>query len=87
MGLRINELVRAGRLKAPVVIGRDHLDGGSVASPYRETEAMRDGSDAVADWPILKRTPEHPPPAPVGFHSTTAAASGSATPCMRAKRR
>jgi urocanate hydratase len=53
MGLRINELVRAGRLKAPVVIGRDHLDGGSVASPYRETEAMRDGSDAVADWPIL----------------------------------
>ncbi|MEW6246738.1 MAG: urocanate hydratase [Nitrospirota bacterium] len=53
MGVRINELVRAGRLKAPVVIGRDHLDGGSVASPYRETEAMRDGSDAVADWPIL----------------------------------
>jgi urocanate hydratase len=53
MGLRINELVRAGRLKAPVVIGRDHLDGGSVASPYRETEAMRDGSDAVADWPLL----------------------------------
>lgn len=53
MGRRINELVRAGRLKAPVVIGRDHLDGGSVASPYRETEAMRDGSDAVADWPIL----------------------------------
>src|SRR5579884_1005184 len=53
MGLRINELVRAGRLKAPVVIGRDHLDGGSVASPYRETEAMRDGSDAIADWPIL----------------------------------
>jgi urocanate hydratase len=52
-GLAINELVRAGRVKAPVVIGRDHLDAGSVASPYRETEAMRDGSDAIADWPIL----------------------------------
>ncbi|MBC5829493.1 MAG: urocanate hydratase [Candidatus Eremiobacteraeota bacterium] len=52
-GLRINELVAAGALKAPIVIGRDHLDTGSVASPYRETEAMRDGSDAIADWPIL----------------------------------
>jgi urocanate hydratase len=52
-GLAINELVRSGRLRAPVVIGRDHLDSGSVASPYRETEAMRDGSDAIADWPIL----------------------------------
>jgi urocanate hydratase len=52
-GLAINELVRSGRVTAPVVIGRDHLDSGSVASPYRETEAMRDGSDAVADWPIL----------------------------------
>jgi urocanate hydratase len=52
-GLAINELVRSGRLRAPVVIGRDHLDAGSVASPYRETEAMRDGSDAIADWPIL----------------------------------
>jgi urocanate hydratase len=52
-GLAINELVRAGRVRAPVVIGRDHLDSGSVASPYRETEAMRDGSDAIADWPIL----------------------------------
>jgi urocanate hydratase len=52
-GLRINELVREGRLKAPIVIGRDHLDTGSVASPYRETEGMRDGSDAIADWPIL----------------------------------
>ncbi len=52
-GLAINELVREGRVTAPVVIGRDHLDSGSVASPYRETEAMRDGSDAVADWPIL----------------------------------
>ena len=52
-GLAINELVRSGRVQAPVVIGRDHLDSGSVASPYRETEAMRDGSDAIADWPIL----------------------------------
>jgi urocanate hydratase len=52
-GAAINELVRAGQVKAPVVIGRDHLDAGSVASPYRETEAMRDGSDAIADWPIL----------------------------------
>jgi urocanate hydratase len=52
-GLAINELVRSGKVKAPVVIGRDHLDSGSVASPYRETEAMRDGSDAIADWPIL----------------------------------
>ena len=52
-GLAINELVRAGEVKAPIVIGRDHLDAGSVASPYRETEAMRDGSDAIADWPIL----------------------------------
>jgi urocanate hydratase len=53
MGEAINELVRRGELKAPIAIGRDHLDTGSVASPYRETEAMKDGSDAVADWPIL----------------------------------
>jgi urocanate hydratase len=52
-GLRLNELVRRGVLKAPIVIGRDHLDTGSVASPHRETEAMRDGSDAIADWPVL----------------------------------
>lgn len=52
-GLRINEMVRTGELKAPIVIGRDHLDTGSVASPYRETEGMKDGSDAIADWPIL----------------------------------
>ena len=52
-GLAINELVRSGAVTAPVVNGRDHLDAGSVASPYRETEAMRDGSDAIADWPIL----------------------------------
>ena len=53
MGLRINHMVAKGKLKAPIVIGRDHLDCGSVASPYRETEAMKDGSDAIADWPIL----------------------------------
>ena len=52
-GLRLNELVREGRIKAPIAIGRDHLDAGSVASPNRETEGMRDGSDAIADWPIL----------------------------------
>jgi urocanate hydratase len=52
-GLAFNELVANGKVKAPIVIGRDHLDSGSVASPYRETEAMADGSDAVADWPIL----------------------------------
>ncbi|MFM7570396.1 MAG: urocanate hydratase, partial [Betaproteobacteria bacterium] len=52
-GLAFNEMVRRGELKAPIVIGRDHLDSGSVASPNRETEAMRDGSDAVSDWPLL----------------------------------
>jgi urocanate hydratase len=52
-GRRFNDLVRTGAVKAPIVIGRDHLDSGSVASPYRETEAMLDGSDAIADWPIL----------------------------------
>jgi len=52
-GLRINEMVASGEVSAPIVIGRDHLDAGSVASPYRETEGMRDGSDAIADWPIL----------------------------------
>ena len=52
-GLAMNELVAKGELKAPIVIGRDHLDCGSVASPYRETEAMKDGSDAVADWALL----------------------------------
>jgi urocanate hydratase len=52
-GLAFNELVRRGEVKAPIVIGRDHLDSGSVASPYRETEAMRDGSDAIGDWPVL----------------------------------
>ena len=52
-GLAFNEMVRRGQLKGPIVIGRDHLDCGSVASPNRETEAMRDGSDAVSDWPLL----------------------------------
>jgi len=52
-GLKFNEMVANGTLKAPIVIGRDHLDSGSVASPNRETEAMRDGSDAISDWPIL----------------------------------
>jgi urocanate hydratase len=52
-GLALNDLVRTGRVRAPIVIGRDHLDTGSVASPNRETEGMRDGSDAIADWPIL----------------------------------
>jgi urocanate hydratase len=52
-GLAMNDMVKKGKLKAPIVMGRDHLDCGSVASPYRETESMRDGSDAVADWPLL----------------------------------
>jgi len=52
-GVALNDLVASGELSAPIVIGRDHLDTGSVASPFRETEAMRDGSDAIADWPIL----------------------------------
>jgi urocanate hydratase len=52
-GLRLNDLVRRGQVSAPIAIGRDHLDTGSVASPYRETEGMRDGSDAIADWPVL----------------------------------
>ena len=53
LGLAFNEMVRNGEVSAPIVIGRDHLDSGSVASPNRETEAMRDGSDAVSDWPLL----------------------------------
>src|SRR5580698_2008602 len=52
-GLKFNDMVASGELSAPIVIGRDHLDSGSVASPYRETEAMLDGSDAIADWPLL----------------------------------
>ncbi len=53
LGLAFNEMVASGEVKAPIVIGRDHLDSGSVASPNRETEAMKDGSDAVSDWPLL----------------------------------
>ena len=53
-GLAFNDLVKSGRVSAPIVIGRDHLDSGSVASPYRETEEMADGSDAIADWPVLR---------------------------------
>ncbi|TMK23390.1 MAG: urocanate hydratase, partial [Actinobacteria bacterium] len=53
LGMRFNDMVAHGDLSAPIVIGRDHLDCGSVASPYRETEAMLDGSDAIADWPLL----------------------------------
>jgi urocanate hydratase len=53
LGLAFNAMVASGELKAPIVIGRDHLDSGSVASPNRETESMRDGSDAVSDWPVL----------------------------------
>src|SRR5207248_193529 len=53
LGLRFNAMVRSGELKGPIVIGRDHLDSGSVASPNRETEGMKDGSDAIADWPVL----------------------------------
>jgi urocanate hydratase len=53
LGLRFNAMVASGELSAPIVIGRDHLDSGSVASPYRETESMADGSDAIADWPLL----------------------------------
>jgi len=52
-GLLFNDLVKSGKVKAPIVIGRDHLDSGSVASPNRETEGMKDGSDAIGDWPIL----------------------------------
>ncbi len=52
-GLELNRMVGSGELSAPIVIGRDHLDSGSVASPYRETESMLDGSDAIADWPVL----------------------------------
>jgi urocanate hydratase len=52
-GLAFNELVKSGKVKAPIVIGRDHLHTGSVASPNRETEAMKDGSDAIADWPVI----------------------------------
>ena len=84
-GAIFNDLVASGAVKAPIVIGRDHLDSGSVASPYRETEAMADGSDAIADWPILNalRTSR---PAPPGWPCTTAAASAWASPSTPASR-
>ena len=68
LGLRFNEMVRSGELSAPIVIGRDHLDSGSVASPYRETEAMADGSDAIADWPLLNALVNTAVGAHVGQH-------------------
>ena len=83
-GERINDLVAKGELKAPIVIGRDHLDCGSVASPFRETESMKDGSDAIADWPLLNAL-LNTASAPVGFPSITAAAWESATRCTPGK--
>jgi hypothetical protein len=70
MGEAINELVKRGDLKAPIAIGRDHLDTGSVASPFRETEGMKDGSDAVADWPILNALLNHCERRQLGFVSS-----------------
>ena len=70
-------MVRSGELKAPIVIGRDHLDSGSVASPYRETEGMADGSDAIADWPLLNALVNTAVGRVLGVASTMAAASGS----------
>ena len=83
-GLAMNDLVKKGKIKAPIVIGRDHLDCGSVASPFRETEAMKDGSDAVADWPLLNAL-LNTAAARRGFRFTTAAAWASAIRCMPAK--
>ena len=85
-GLAMNDLVKKGKLKAPIVIGRDHLDCGSVASPFRETESMKDGSDAVADWPLLNALLNTAAGRP-GFQSTTAAAWASAIRCTPAKSR
>ena len=70
--MRFNDLVKKGKISAPIAIGRDHLDTGSVASPYRETEKMLDGTDAVADWPLLNAL-LNTAPAPPGSASTTAA--------------
>jgi urocanate hydratase len=83
-GVALNDLVASGELSAPIVIGRDHLDTGSVASPYRETEAMKDGSDAIADWPILNALLNTASGAS-GSRSTTAAASASAARCTPAR--
>lgn len=73
LGLAFNEMVRSGEVSAPIVIGRDHLDSGSVASPNRETEAMRDGSDAVSDWPLLNAL----------LNTASGATSGVAAPRRR----
>ena len=83
-GERFNDLVARGDVAAPIVIGRDHLDCGSVASPYRETEAMLDGSDAIADWPLLNAL-STPPAALRGCRCTMAAASGSGDRSMPAR--
>jgi hypothetical protein len=85
-GLAINDLVKKGTIKAPIVIGRDHLDCGSVASPFRETESMKDGSDAVADWPLLNAL-VNTAQARHGFRSTTAEELASATRCTPDKSR
>ena len=78
LGLAFNEMVASGEVEAPIVIGRDHLDSGSVARPNRETEAMRDGSDAVSDWPLLNALAQLRVGARPGCRSTMAAASASA---------
>jgi urocanate hydratase len=83
-GLRFNEMVATGELSAPIVLGRDHLDCGSVASPYRETEAMADGSDAIADWPLLNALVNTASVRP-GCPSTTAAGWASAGPSTPAR--
>src|SRR3979411_2894971 len=80
MGLRFNELVASGRVHAPIVIGRDHLDAGSVASPYRETEGMRDGSDAIAAWPVFNDLPNTAPGAPEGPGHPLGALAGRPAP-------
>ena len=85
MGEAINDLVRKGEISAPIAIGRDHLDTGSVASPYRETEKMLDGSDAVADWPILNALLNTASAAQPGSASITAAAWAWATRCTPAR--
>ncbi len=83
-GLAFNEMVRTGELKAPVVIGRDHLDSGSVASPNRETEAMKDGSDAVSRLAAAQRAAEHRLRRDLGQSCTTAAASAWGFPSIPA---
>ncbi len=81
-GLKFNEMVQQGLLKAPIVIGRDHLDAGSVASPNRETEGMLDGSDAISDWPILNLPSPTPLAEQPGYLSITAVGSVSVSANM-----